>query len=303
MKICILVFSPTGNTLKIGKMLHLSLTQKGAEVQLVDSTRCDMIFKENDRKNFLDNNIKSHDVLIIGGPVYSHHMQHNLLRLIEALPLPSEKWGCFAIPFTTFGTISSGEALYEAAELLKKSGRNNILGMKVEAFHCFTKKWDKKINENMPGEEALPYIEELATEIMNLKVERPNKINDISDLFNYQSKSAKIKANVFLREKQMHKYVFPKVKFNYAKCKSCGRCEKVCAVQCIEMNNGFPVQVNSNECIHCAECFHNCPFDAISLNIRKYESMLMKGAQGKGILTSNEKTKTEVFFNDSIYRC
>jgi Fe-S-cluster-containing hydrogenase component 2 len=227
-------------------------------------------------------------------------MQHNLLKIIKSLPLPGGKWGSLAIPFTTFGTISSGEALYEAAELLKKTGRKCVLGMKVEAYHCFTKKWKKKINENMPGEEALLYIEELATEIMKLKSKDLDKVNDISDLFNYQSKLAKFKANVFLREKQMHKYIFPKVKFNYSKCKGCERCKKVCAVQCIEMKNGFPVQVRASECIHCAECFHNCPHNAISLNIKRYEPMLMIGAQGKGFLASNEQPKTKVFLNDRI---
>jgi len=242
LKITIIVFSPTGNTFKLAKMLSGCLTQKGAKVQLVDFTRNATIFRQNNRSEYLDTNIEEHEVLMIGGPVYSHHMQYQVLELIKALPQPGGKWGNLVIPFITYGKISSGEALYEAARLIRKTGRKNILGMKVEAFHCYTKKWDKKINDGMPGPETLPYVEKLVTEIMKLS----------------------------------------------------GR------NQCIEMKNEFPVQMDSQACIHCAECFHSCTSNAINLNIRRFKPMIIKGAQGKGFLASNELAKTELFLNESI---
>ena len=300
MKIAIIVFSPSGNTLKVGKMMESAFKNKGAKVQLIDSTRREMIFKQNNRAEFLDKNVSAHDVLMIGGPVYSHHMQYNLLELIKALPQPDEKWGSLAVPFTTFGTISSGEALAEAASLLRITGRKNVLGLKVDAYHCFSKKWDTKINEGMPGKEALPYIDELVTETLKLEGRNPETVKDISELFNYQSKSAMFKSNVLLKEKRMHKHVFPRVRFNYSKCESCKKCKKVCPVQCIEIKNELPMQANANACIHCAECFHTCPYDAIRLNIKRYKPFLIMGAKGKGFLTSHEMKKTEVFFNSSL---
>lgn len=300
MKIAIIVFSPTGNTYKLAKMLSEGLTQKGAKVQLVDFTRDATIFRQKKRSEYLETNIEEHEVLMIGGPVYSHHMQYQVLDFIKALPQPGGKWGNLAIPFTTYGKISSGEALYEAARLIKETGRKNVLGMKVEAMHCYTKKWDKKINDGMPGTETLPYVERLVTEIIMLEGRNYDTLEDISYAFDYQSKTARFKANFLLREKFMHRYIFPSVRFNYDKCKSCGKCEKVCPVKCLQMKNELPIQVDSQACIHCAECFHSCTSKAINLNIKRFKPMIMRGAQGKGFLASNERTKTEVFLNDSI---
>jgi len=300
LKVTIIVFSPSGNTFKLAEMISGSLTQKGAHVQLVDFTRNATIFKQNKRSEYLEMNIEEHEVLMIGGPVYSHHMQYQVLELIKSLPSPGGKWGRLVIPFITFGKISSGEALHEAAKLFRETGRKNVLGMKVEALHCYTKKWDKKINKGMPGAETLPYVEILAAEIIKLEGRNTEAIEDISPAFDYQSKLARFKANYLLREKFMHRYIFPKVSFKYDNCKGCGKCEKVCPVQCLSMKNDFPIQVNSQACIHCAECFHSCPSKAINLNIKRFKPMIMKGAQGKGFLASNELPKTAVFLNDTI---
>ena len=131
MRVTIIVFSPTGNTFKVAEMLRGSLTRKGAKVQLVDFTRNMTIFKQNNRSEYLEINIEEHEVLMIGGPVYSHHMQYQVLELIKSLPQPGGKWGRLAIPFITYGTISSGEALFEAARLFRETGSIALLYKKV----------------------------------------------------------------------------------------------------------------------------------------------------------------------------
>lgn len=56
--------------------------------------------------------------------------------------------------------------------------------------------------------------------------------------------------------------MFVKSKFyaNY-KCTSCGKCEKICPLNNIEMKNGKPVW--SNNCTHCMACISYCPTSAI----------------------------------------
>ena len=45
-------------------------------------------------------------------------------------------------------------------------------------------------------------------------------------------------------------------------CISCGKCEKLCPLQVIRMQNGKPVW-NGRSCAHCMSCIQNCPVEAI----------------------------------------
>ena len=47
MRIAIILFSPTGNTLKVGKMIEEQLGELNVEVQLINFTRSSKIFNEN----------------------------------------------------------------------------------------------------------------------------------------------------------------------------------------------------------------------------------------------------------------
>ena len=69
MKVAIIVFSPTGNTLEVGKMLEAQLISRNVQVQLFDFTRNGTIFREKNIKSYLKENIKEHDLLCVGSPV------------------------------------------------------------------------------------------------------------------------------------------------------------------------------------------------------------------------------------------
>ncbi len=45
-------------------------------------------------------------------------------------------------------------------------------------------------------------------------------------------------------------------------CISCGKCEKLCPLQVIRMQNGKPVW-SGRSCAHCMSCIQNCPVEAI----------------------------------------
>ena len=300
MLVAIVVFSPTGNTLKIGKMLEENLLKKNVKVQLVDITRNKALFGDRNYKSYLKELVQKHDLLCIGSPVYAHHLHYNVKKIIKSLPKPGNGWGRLAIPFVTYGRINSGIALSEAAKLLKKSGRINVAGMKVNSCHCFTKMKEVKIkiNVGMPGKEAIPLIEELVDRIIKLKKINNNKYIDISKKLSYQSRKGKIKANLIFKEKFFQRYIYPKLIFDLDKCRKCGKCIKVCPVQCIEMTkNGPMISKDKLPCIHCSSCILNCKFDAISFdaNWEKWNKIIAKAARGLGPLPSNEVPKSAVY--------
>jgi NADH:ubiquinone oxidoreductase subunit F (NADH-binding)/NAD-dependent dihydropyrimidine dehydrogenase PreA subunit len=51
-----------------------------------------------------------------------------------------------------------------------------------------------------------------------------------------------------------------------AKCKACGRCVKVCPVECISGGGKkIPAKIDADKCIRCRGCVEACPFDAIAV--------------------------------------
>jgi len=299
LKVAIIVFSPTGNTLKVGKMLEDQLNSKNVDVQLYNFTGNKKIFQKGEIKSFLKENIKEHDLLCIGSPVYAHHLHYNVKDLIKSLPKPENGWAKLAVPFVTYGAINSGIALHEAAKLLKKSGRITILGMKINGFHCMTAlpQIKVKINEGMPGNEAIPIIEKLTNKIVQFNGTIIDKTTDITKKLNYQKLKSRIKAKIIFREKFWHKHLYPTVTFNHNNCEKCGQCINICPVNCIEMEEEGPILLDNPSCIHCGACILECKYNAIeiSANWDRLNSILIKSINGQGPLVSNENPKSLVY--------
>lgn len=296
MNVAIVVFSPSGNTFKVATMLEKALVTRGLDVQVLDTTRKSKFLGVENARKALKEEVGPHDLLCIGGPVYSHHLQLHAQNLLRALPRPGNGWGKLAVPFVTYGAVSSGVALKEAARHLKKSGRITVAGMKINSYHCLSKRFAKRINEGMPGDEVLPLISDLADRIALLQKGDNVSIPDVSkDLATYQNLVEQIRSKVILHE-WGHRFSFPKVKFEHSKCKSCGTCIKNCPVQRIEMTKSGPrIRRDGPGCIQCAQCTHNCPQEAIRFSLKRFEWLITKGSEGHGPLPSKEEPKSGVY--------
>ncbi|MFW9852939.1 MAG: EFR1 family ferrodoxin [Candidatus Thorarchaeota archaeon] len=302
MKVTFIIFSPTGNTLKVARTMENSLKAKDVEVQLIDLTRDPVFFNGNnkDKLSYLNEKIKQHDLLCLGGPVYAHHLHFNILNIIKELPKPNEKWGKLATSFITYGGISSGLALIESVKLLKKSGRIPALAMKINSEHCMTKlKYiSTKINEGMPGEEAIPFIEDFVEKIILLKNKDNVEILNIIPQLKYLKFIDRMKDKIIFREKIWQKYLYPKIFIDYNKCTKCGICSEICPVQRIEMTDKGPIiPKNSHLCVHCVSCMIHCPVEAITSNVNwnLYNKLLKEAAEGRGPIQTNEKPRSAVY--------
>lgn len=263
MQITIIQFSPSGNTLKVSLKLKNELEARSHDIQLLDLTGQDL-FNGNNLSAYLNENVKPHDLLLIGGPVYAHHMQYHVLELIAALPAPDAVWGRLAIPYVTYGGISSGVALKETAGLLKRSGRIVPAGMKVSAPHCMTGAFmPQKFNGDKLKGNDLPEVTELADRIGLLEGVRQVKCRGRA--MNYNGLETALKAKIIFKEKVWHAKRYPQISINRNLCLGCGRCAQVCPVGHLVVQNDVVHENVKSPCIHCFNCVTGCAVRAIEL--------------------------------------
>ncbi len=295
MKVAIIVFSPAGSTLKVARMLAQSLEARELEMQVLDITRQAGFFRGEGRRRYLEENVEPHDVLCIGGPVYAHHLHFNVLDLIRLLPEPGSSWGKPAMPFVTYGGITSGQALFESARALRASGRIPFLAMKINSFHSVSREFGAKINEGLPDEEVRPILEEAAGRVAGLQ-SSPTEVGDITSSLCYQSAASRLKDFLLFREKMINRLLQARARFHRGRCRSCGKCVKACPVQRLGLTDSEPMHEQYDiECIHCGECFFACRFGAIDRSMKLFEQPLLAGAAGKGFLTSREEPKSALY--------
>jgi len=261
MKVCIIVFSPSGHTLQVSEKMKTFMIDKGMEVQLLDITRKKEISRESWLKEYLEREVQPHDLLCIGGPVYAGHLESNVKKIINCLPSVNSKCSSLAIPFVTYGGLHSSIALSEAGELLFRNGRKNMSGMKISAFHTLTVTLEKQINQGKPNEEDEKVILKLINRITNL-IKTKEQIKDVRKAFSYAPLIEKLAFNI-LSQDFFHKN-YRTVSIDKDKCIGCGKCINGCPVNMLELiNKKADITNDLNKCILCAECFHNCPVNAI----------------------------------------
>ncbi len=300
MKVLIIVFSPAGSTLKIAEGFQKKLIAEKHQVQLVNITGNKSLFSGSGIKDALSAIVKDHDVICIGSPVYEKHLEFYIRKIFKSLPKPDSKWGKFAIPFVTYGGISSGMALLEADKLFKKSGRQVIAAMKIETVHIITKRLKTKVNEGMPGKEALPVIDELVKRITAVEKNNGARLSNFASELNYHT--FKEKALSFaMNEMILHKYKYPAFTVDYAKCNKCLNCVKKCSIQRIDIDNGSPKMDRTKpDCIHCFACVNSCPVDAITFvrddkDWGEIERILKLVSAEKSFFRSMENVRSAVY--------
>ena len=277
MKIAIIQFSPSGNTFKVSELIKRELEQRNLEVQLLDITGKKEFFIEKNIQKFLADNVGKHDVLLIGSPVYANHLQYHVQDLITSLPKPNDIWGKYAIPYVTYGGISSGIALKEAGELLKISKRIVPTGMKVSAPHRMTRAiLNEEFNKEKLLDNNFPQVTELVNRIIQLN---HNFISNSSVKFlAYNGLITALKANILFKEKVMHEKRYPKISIDQSICTICGKCVKSCPVLHLAKKDNRIIENSQSPCIHCLNCIIQCPNNAIKLkgDLEKGKAFLKK---------------------------
>lgn len=156
----------------------------------------------------------------------------------------------------TMGAFS-GDGAGCSARLLKKYGANIMGGLHVKMPDCIgdVKLLKKSLEENKQiVKNADIKIKETVEKIKSGKKNKDGLsiINHIAGLFGqrlyFYKKTYKLKN---------------KLKIDYSKCISCGKCVALCPMNNIKMKNNKPTP--QNKCTSCYRCINNCPKKAITL--------------------------------------
>ena len=261
MNVSIIVFSPSGHTLKTAEMIEKKLIEDN-NVRLINITgKTEFLYGDN-IKQTLEEKLGEYDLLFLGGPVYAGHIEHNIINTIRALPRPDSKHSCLAVPFVTFGGVHSSIALEEMGKELKRKKYKSLAGIKIASKHTLTTTYSNIIYEDKPGQEEEELISDTIGKIMSMVRKKDRKIKDQSAAFKYAPFKERIIFKI-LSQKKLHRN-FKNISINKDKCIKCGKCLSVCPMDMFTYSEGDIVIHRDNEnCILCAECFHNCPVNAI----------------------------------------
>lgn len=95
---------------------------------------------------------------------------------------------------------------------------------------------------------------------------------------------------------------------NQDTCVKCGKCERVCPVDCIERNTtltneSYTLAPNPNLCLGCGVCVRNCPKGSMTLKRREKQILTPVNTSHRTILMAIEKGKlSDLIFDNQAFK-
>jgi iron-sulfur cluster-binding protein len=275
MKAVIIVFSPSGHTLKIAHMIQKNFEDKGGLADIINITKNNnLLFASKSKKQkILENLLKEFDVLFAGVPVYAGHAESHMLQTLEVMPFPDQKRSKIAVPFITYGGVHSFVALEEMGKILKMRKYVPIMGIKLVALHTLSRFFNNQIEKDRPDNKEKLLIEAAVNKIFEIySCKEP--IKDNSAYFNYTKCPMHFILKI-LSQERIHKK-FKTVQIIKRNCQTCKKCISVCPVNNFIFENGKVSLKNQKDCILCGECFYNCTNNAIYFEYQKVAQKRLK---------------------------
>lgn len=235
-------FSGTGNTKYcIGKFLEYYNQNKENKLYSIEDKNCIKEIKENDN-------------IVLAYPIYYSDLPIIVRNFIVDNKEMFKNKNIFII--VTMG-LFSGDGAGCSARLLKKYGANIIGGLHLKMPDCIgdVKALKKSFEENKEIVKSADIkIKETVDNIKNGQYSRDG-LTFVSHL-----------AGLFGQRLYFYKKTYrlkDKLKINYEKCISCGKCSNLCPMNNIKMSDNKPLA--QNQCTSCYRCISNCPKQAITL--------------------------------------
>lgn len=249
-KAVIAYISPGGSTKEAAYVLKDALSSQSIDVS---------VFEVGRKKSFegVKKALKEDGVIFFAGsPVYVSKVLPSIKELINEVKTDKK---IPAVPFVTWGCVTSGIALYDAGKSLKENGFEIAGAIKVPGVHTMTTPSEDPLGAGHPDSEDKKIISEFAQKLLAL-LDSDDYISKClePDDIQYQPEDKKAemeKGDVYKARANM-----PQKMVSESLCTSCGICAELCPVEAIELD---PYPVFNDNCISCFNCYKQCPEEAI----------------------------------------
>ncbi len=220
--------------------------------------------------------------LWIGTPVYAGHAVPSVTGFISRLP---EGNGSYAVPFVTWGMVTSGVVLHEMGTLLSAKGYVILGAAKIGAVHSMMLQCKSPLGVGHPDAHDDRMVKDLV-EAVSSKIRSGSPQPLSLPQLNYQPREVQEwlqKMNIEAAKKML-----PPLKLVEEKCTRCGICEKECPADAIKLD---PYPRFGDACFMCYNCYRLCEEGAMACDLSPMEKMLKeKAAQNP------ELPRTQLFF-------
>lgn len=269
--------SPAGSTRHVAEVLKIMLDDAGSVSEIYDLAN-----KEDCEKlDSLKKSFAPGDCLWIGSPVYTYHA---LPRITEFIASLTKVKGVFAVPFVTWGAVSSGLALFEMACQLEDKRYRLAGAAKIAAVHSMMWQLDNPLGDGRPDG-----IDDVLIRDLVKKVYAKTNFDEFSvypvENLNYQPGPAQKAMQKMNLEKA--RAIFPKIEVDKGLCIQCGVCAKVCPVNTISCS---PYPHIGDKCIFCFNCVRLCEENAFKVDLSPFGERLRSMAK-----ENNEKPLSKTF--------
>ena len=247
MKINLVCFSQTGNTLKVAQSLESAFIQEGHEVELIP-------FKDADPTTAVEC-----DLLGIGTPCFSSQAPSPVRNFLLSLN-PIENKQVFV--FATSGG-GPGKVLYDLTKILRGKKAEVVGGFLIrgEVFYpapCLVGRFPKRPNAK-DLERTKQFAKDLSDHV-NKGIPGPlpsSRTDALTRKFGFYDMVGCVTKDSIIR------FLMPKPKLQKDLCDKCEWCVDECPTNNIKMEESA---VLGDACIRCYRCLTGCPKQALSVN-------------------------------------
>jgi ferredoxin len=240
--------SPAGATRHAAQIIEQALMDRGVEVNTLDLglSRNHAPFLEMIRTAG-----KGH-CLFVGSPVYRDVAVPPMMEMIEALPAAS---GAAAVPFVTWGAVTSGIALWQMGRALMQKGYVLAGAAAVVSEHCMMWRSTAPLGAGRPDVDDDRKVAAMVHSVVE-RLQQGGSATLALDTLDYQQKAHAREMRQTLDQPWM---IVPK-SVDEEKCTMCGICVEECPVGAVSL---APLPVFEKNCFDCFNCIRLCPEEAI----------------------------------------
>jgi ferredoxin/flavodoxin len=244
----ILWFSQTGNTERVGKLMAKTLKRMGISVSCADI------------RNFERSKASTHDMIVIGSPVFYYNAPEFVINWIHDMPMLT---GIPVASYVTFGG-PEGNQHNAACSILQSLTQKEGVPIGIRSFMnmaSYPLSWSEDgadINvwhhRHLPNKETYKKVREYTRHLV---------------LVAGLGKSIEYTKKLTLREMITHmapiwwtKKLIDNHHLSKDECIECGTCEKKCPANAINLSE---FTIDTQSCVLCFGCINNCPAQAIHM--------------------------------------